>query len=172
LKLIIKLASTNGEIGMVLRQKISEQPFLLSNLAEILEDSCSNQYQLELVMGILAKLAVDMEARREIGSFQVFVTMLVNAFVGRDQPPSTRKVAGEALSMLSMGNARNFSAILEAIGPNFIDLKDMLMYEEYIYVTASLLQNVCALSQEKLSQLGSSKHLSSFLPVVSLLSYH
>ena len=168
LKLIIKLASTNGEIGMVLRQKISEQPFLLSNLAEILEDSCSSQYQLELVMGIIAKLAVDMEARQDIGSFQVFITKLVNAFLGRDQPSSMRKVAGEALSMLSMGNSRNFSAILEAIGPNFIDLKDMLMYEEYTYVTASLLQNVCALSQEKLSQLESSKHLSSLLPVVSL----
>ena len=114
LKLIIKLASTNGEIGMVLRQKISEQPFLLSNLAEILEDSCSSQYQLELVMGIIAKLAVDMEARQEIGSYQVFITKLVNAFLGRDQPSSMRKVAGEALSMLSMGNAKNFSAILEA----------------------------------------------------------
>ena len=65
-------------------------------------------------MGIIAKLAVDMEARQEIGSYQVFITKLVNAFLGRDQPSSMRKVAGEALSMLSMGNAKNFSAILEA----------------------------------------------------------
>ncbi|TKW28475.1 hypothetical protein SEVIR_3G325600v4 [Setaria viridis] len=166
LKLIKKLASTNGEIGIVLRQKISEQPLILSNFAEVLEDSCSSKDQMELVLEILAKLAIDMEAREDIFSFQVFITKLVNAFLGREQQPSVRNVAGEALSLLSMGNASKFSAILEAIGPNFIDLKDMLLHDEYTYVTASLLQNVCAQSLEKLSQAGSSGDLSSFLPVV------
>ncbi|OEL21357.1 hypothetical protein BAE44_0017625 [Dichanthelium oligosanthes] len=165
LKLIIKLASTKGETGMVLRQKISEQPFLLSNLTEVLEDSCSSQEQLELVIGILAKLAVDTEARQEIGSFQVIITKLVHAFLDQNQLSSLRKVAGEALLMLSMGNARNLSSILEAVGHNFINLKDMLHDNEYTYVTASLLQNMCAQSVEKLSQVGSSEHLSSLLPV-------
>ncbi|CAL4899534.1 unnamed protein product [Urochloa decumbens] len=166
LKLTIKLASTNGEIGIVLRQKISEQPFLLINLGEVLENNCSSQHQLELVMGILAKLAIDMEAREDIGSSKVFVTKLVNAFLGHDQPPSIRKLAGEALSVLSMGNAVNFCAALQEIGPNLIHLKDMLRDDTYTYVTASFLQNVCARSVEKLSQVGSSDHLPSFLPVV------
>ncbi|CAN6333862.1 unnamed protein product [Urochloa humidicola] len=166
LKLIIKLAGTSGEIGIVLRQKISEQPLLLNNLAEVLENMCSNQYQQELVIGILAKLAVSMEAREDIGSFKVFTTKLVNAFLGREQPSSMRKVAAEALSMLSMENANNFSAILVEIGPDIFYLKDMLLDDEYTYVTASLLQNVCARSLEKLSQVGSSEHLSYFVPVI------
>jgi hypothetical protein len=167
LKLIKKLASTNGEIGMVLRQKISEQPLILSNLAEILEDSCSNKDQMELVIEILANLAIDMDASQDILSFQVFITKLVNAFLGRDQQLTVRNVAGEALSLLAIGNPSNLSSILEAIGPNFIYLRDMLFHDEYTYVTASLLQNVCDQSIDKLWQAGISEHLSSFLPVVS-----
>jgi hypothetical protein len=167
LKLIKKLASTNGEIGMVLRQKISEQPLILSNLAEILEDSCSNKDQMELVIEILANLAIDMDASQDILSFQVFITKLVNAFLGRDQQLTVWNVAGEALSLLAIGNPSNLSAILEAIGPNFIYLRDTLLHDEYTYVTASLLQNVCDQSIDKLWQAGISEHLSSFLPVVS-----
>uniref|UniRef100_A0A0E0I514 BLE2 protein n=1 Tax=Oryza nivara TaxID=4536 RepID=A0A0E0I514_ORYNI len=66
LKLLQRLTSIEGEIGITLRYKISKHPFLLRNLAEILGDSSSNQ-ELRLVAGILRNLAIDGDTRQEIG---------------------------------------------------------------------------------------------------------
>ncbi|XP_062182885.1 uncharacterized protein LOC133886990 [Phragmites australis] len=166
LKLVAKLASTEGETGTVLRQKISGQPLLLSNLAEILEDSSGRSEQWKPTMVILSKLAVDEEISQEIGSFQVIIPKLVHAFLGTDEH-SLQMVAAEALSNLSMENTSNCLAILEETGYELIwRLKNMLLNDEYTYIAASLLQNLCAHSRDKLRHQGSSEHLSFALQVV------
>ncbi|KAB8106617.1 hypothetical protein EE612_041038 [Oryza sativa] len=86
LRVLRILASIGGETGITLRHKISEDPFLLDNLAEILEDSRSNQDQelREMTIDILTKLAMDESTRKEIGSIQVIVQKLMFAFVAQD----------------------------------------------------------------------------------------
>ncbi|CAL4962614.1 unnamed protein product [Urochloa decumbens] len=174
LKLITKLVSTKGEIGLALRQKISEQPFLLSNLAEILEDS-RNGIDQQLTMVILSKLALDDETSHEIGSFQLFIPKLMQAFLGRYESvnkyydSSLEMVAGEALSNLSIKNSANCLYILDDTRYDLIDnLKDMIQNDECAYFAATLLQNLCAHSRDKLQHLGSSKCFSSALQVVLL----
>ncbi|CAL4955827.1 unnamed protein product [Urochloa decumbens] len=174
LKLIAKLVSANGEIGLALRQKISEQPFLLSNLAEILEDS-RNGIDQQLTMVILSKLALDDETSHEIGRFQLFIPKLMQAFLGRYESinkyynSSLQMVAGEALSNLSMENSANCLSILDETRYDLIDnLKDMIQNDEYAYFAATLLQNLCAHSRDKLQHLGSSECFSSALQVVLL----
>uniref|UniRef100_A0A0A8ZPU9 Uncharacterized protein n=1 Tax=Arundo donax TaxID=35708 RepID=A0A0A8ZPU9_ARUDO len=157
LKLVAKLASTNEEIGTTLRRKILEQPFLLSNLVAILEDSSNHLEQWELAVIIIAKLAIDEKTSHEIGSFQLIIPKLMQAFLGRQKPSNTyydrsvRMVAGEALSKLSMENSGYCLAILEEKGYNLLeDLTNMLQEDEYTYVAASLIWSLCVHSSNKL----------------------
>ncbi|WVZ92162.1 hypothetical protein U9M48_038249 [Paspalum notatum var. saurae] len=89
--------------------------------------------------------------------------MALVALVGG--PPlhqSLRIAAGEALVNLTIESSANCLAILEEPGYELIkDLKNMLCEDECIYVTASLLQNVCAHSANKLRHQGAGNHLSS-----------
>ncbi|CAO2165559.1 unnamed protein product [Urochloa humidicola] len=77
-------------------------------------------------------------------------------------------VAGEALANLALWGTANCSAILEEPGYEVIkDLKSMLCEDEYRYVAASLLQNLCAHCRVKLrSHPDASEHLPSALTIV------
>ncbi|TVU35912.1 hypothetical protein EJB05_17819, partial [Eragrostis curvula] len=173
LHLVRRLASTRGEIGATVRQKLWESPLLLDTLAGILEDSRSSAEVWTSTMDIIAKLALDEDARQEIGSTQVIIGKLRHSFLGRDEPndQSLRMAAGEALSNLTMESTANCSAFLEEQGYELIkSLKGMLCEDEcriYIYLAASLLQNLCAHSRDKLMRHpGASEHLRSTLPAV------
>ncbi|KAE8779822.1 hypothetical protein D1007_47046 [Hordeum vulgare] len=78
LKVLRRLASIEGRFGVKLRHEISEHPFLLRNLAGILDDngSCSQQLK-ELAAEILRDLAMDGNTRQEIGHFQAIISRLV-----------------------------------------------------------------------------------------------
>ncbi|TVU06708.1 hypothetical protein EJB05_49936, partial [Eragrostis curvula] len=173
LHLVRRLASIGGKFGVTVRQKLWENPILIDNLAGILEDSRSSPEVRTPTMDIIAKLALDGDARKEIGSTQVIICKLVHAFLCRDEPydQSLRMAAGEALANLTMESTANCSAILEEPGYELVkSLKDMLCKDEcriYIYVAASLLQNLYAHSRDKLmSHPGSKEHLRSALPAV------
>uniref|UniRef100_A0A0A8XST5 Uncharacterized protein n=1 Tax=Arundo donax TaxID=35708 RepID=A0A0A8XST5_ARUDO len=141
LKLVAKLVSTEGEVGMELRRKISDQPFLMSNFVEILEDTDTTQRK--LVMGILAKVALSEEMREEIGSFQVFIPKLISAFL--DVDCSMRMEACATLSILSMNNANNCAAMWKERGCDlFEELMYMLQHDDYLYVASIALQNLCS----------------------------
>ncbi|GJM93896.1 hypothetical protein PR202_ga10489 [Eleusine coracana subsp. coracana] len=56
LKLIAKLASTEGEMGMTIRKKILCQDLFLSNLVEILIDNDNHSEQWKLVMVVITKI--------------------------------------------------------------------------------------------------------------------
>jgi hypothetical protein len=81
LKLLRRLSSTEGKFGVTLRQEIAEHPFLLSNLAEILDDSGSSQQLRELTAELLRNLAVDGNIKEEIGHIRVIISRLMHAFL-------------------------------------------------------------------------------------------
>uniref|UniRef100_J3MNK9 BLE2 protein n=1 Tax=Oryza brachyantha TaxID=4533 RepID=J3MNK9_ORYBR len=76
LKVLRRPTNIGGETGITLRRKISEDPFLLGNLAEILEDSSSSSQELrELTTDILIKLAMD-ETTKDTSNAECLVTYL------------------------------------------------------------------------------------------------
>uniref|UniRef100_A0A0E0I509 BLE2 protein n=1 Tax=Oryza nivara TaxID=4536 RepID=A0A0E0I509_ORYNI len=144
LKVLQRLTSIEGEIGITLRYKISKHPFLLRNLAEILGDSSSSNQELRrIVAGILRNLAIDRDTRQEIGRMQILITTLMKAFLdfkglySSDVDCLLPKVAGQALE------------------PDFIHkLKTMILIhdDKYTYVAASLLRNMCLHAQHELTE--------------------
>ncbi|RLN24859.1 hypothetical protein C2845_PM07G15920 [Panicum miliaceum] len=159
----------------MLRQELQSSPFLLSNLAAILEDTRSNPQLWKPAMDIIAKLALDKRAGKEIGRTQVITGELMHAFLARcgpaninDDDQSLPMVAGEALANLAMWGAANCSAILEEPGYEVIkDLNSMLCEDEFRDVAASLMQDLCAHCRVKLmSHPDASEHLSSALTTV------
>lgn len=171
LDLVRRLATTGRNI---VRHELWESPFLLSNLACVLEDSRSSPEVWKPAIDIIATMALDEGERQGIGRVQVIIRFLVGVFIiGRDGPTtycqSLRAAAGEALSNLAIESPANCLAILEA-RPEYElveRLKDMLGNDEYRCAAASLLGN-CSMIWGRLSDPGVSNHLSSALPVVSL----
>uniref|UniRef100_A0A0D3GUE6 BLE2 protein n=1 Tax=Oryza barthii TaxID=65489 RepID=A0A0D3GUE6_9ORYZ len=158
LKLLTKLSNTGGEIGITLRQKMSDHPFLLRNLAEILGDIEGSQEHKKLAAEILRNLADDGNTSQEIGSTRVIISRLIQAFLAQHPPSNTNSdrslqiTAGQALAMLAMESINNCSAMLKEPGYSFIrELTAMIQDDRYKYVAASLLQNLCLHAQSKLS---------------------
>jgi hypothetical protein len=172
LNFVRQLAITGEELGASLRQELQKNLFLLDNLAGILEDTRSNSQQWKPTMDIIAKLALVQSAGKEIGRTKAIIGKLVNAFFGQPaNDHSLSKVAGEALVNISLWGTANCKAILgERPGYEVIqDIKSMLGEDEYRYVAASLLQNLCAHCRTELTgHPDASEHLSSALTIVSL----
>ncbi|XP_039837377.1 uncharacterized protein LOC120698004 isoform X2 [Panicum virgatum] len=159
LQLLHRLTSIKGEIGITLRHKVSKHAFVLRNLAKILEDCRSSQESRKLVAGILRNLAVDGNARQEIGCIQVIITRLMQEFLSLGRPSVThadhvlRKVAGQALAMLAMESAHNSSVILNETGHVFIkELTTMIHDDRYRSVAASLLRSLCLHARPDLNE--------------------
>uniref|UniRef100_A0A0D9X2B9 BLE2 protein n=1 Tax=Leersia perrieri TaxID=77586 RepID=A0A0D9X2B9_9ORYZ len=159
LKVLQRLTSIEGEIGIALRHKISKHPFMLRNLVEILGDNNSNQELKKLAAGIIRNLAIDRDTRQEIGHMQVLIDKLMKAFLNSNGPSSTNadcllpKVAGQALAMLASENMHNCLLMLKE--PKFINkLKNMIIIhdDKYIYVAASLLRYMCLNAQPELTE--------------------
>uniref|UniRef100_A0A0E0ANN0 BLE2 protein n=1 Tax=Oryza glumipatula TaxID=40148 RepID=A0A0E0ANN0_9ORYZ len=173
LKVLQRLTSIEGEIGITLRHKISKHPFLLRSLAEILGDNSITPELRKLVAEILRNLAIDRDARQEIGQIQVLITRLMKAFLNCNGPSSTNadcllpKVAGQALAMLASENVDN--CLVMSKEPEFINkLRNMILIHDdnkYIYVAASLLRNLCMHAQPELME-SDLKGLSHILPAV------
>jgi hypothetical protein len=150
LVLVAKLASVDWKSGVTLRKELSENPFLLSKLAEILANNCSGPEQWKPTMDIIAKLAMNEETRQEIGGIQVIISKLMHVFLGRDEPsnrydPSLRTAAGQALAMLVMESAGNCSAILEEpVYNTILDLNQMLIDYENEYLVVTIMQSLWA----------------------------
>ncbi|CAD6264752.1 unnamed protein product [Miscanthus lutarioriparius] len=173
LNFVSRLASTGENIGVTLRQELCKNFFLLNNLECVLEDSRSSPELMKLMIDILTKLALDEDARKEIGCCKMIVWKLMHVFIGKDgstnayNDQSLRMAAGEALANLTTESPANCLVILEVTGYEIIkDLKNMLCEDEYIYVPASLLQNICAHAKDKLLHQDVSNHLSSAFPMV------
>ncbi|PUZ75124.1 hypothetical protein GQ55_1G124100 [Panicum hallii var. hallii] len=159
LQLLHRLTSINGEIGIMLRHKVSKHAFLLRNLTKILKDCTSSQESRKLVAGILRNLAVDGNTRQEIGCIQVVITRLMQEFLSLGRPLAThadhvlQKVAGQALAMLAMESVHNSSVILNETGHVFIkELTTMIHDDRYRCVAASLLRSMCLHARPELDE--------------------
>jgi hypothetical protein len=175
LKLLTRLSNTGGEIGITLRQKMSDHPFLLRNLAEILGDTEGSQEHKKLAAEILRNLAINGNSREEIGSIRVIISRLIQAFLAQHPSSNTYSdrslqiTAGQALAMLAMESVNNCSAMLKEPGYSFIrELTAMIRDDIHKYMAASLLQNLCLHAQSKLSS-SDLTELSHSLRKVSLL---
>ncbi|WVZ92158.1 hypothetical protein U9M48_038245 [Paspalum notatum var. saurae] len=174
LNFVRRLAITGESIGVELRQELCKNPFLLNNLECVLEDSRSSPELIKLLIDILTKLALDEDARKEIGSSKVTICKLVHTFIGRDGDGPTnsyydellRMAAGEALANLTIESPANCLAVLEESSYELIkDLKNMLCEDEHRYIAASLLQNICAHSKDKLRHQGTGDLLTFAFPI-------
>uniref|UniRef100_A0A0D9X2B2 BLE2 protein n=1 Tax=Leersia perrieri TaxID=77586 RepID=A0A0D9X2B2_9ORYZ len=159
LKVLQRLTSIGGEIGIALRYKISKHPFLLRNLAEILGDDINGEELRKLVAVILRNLAINVDTRQEIGHMQVLITRLTKAFLNFYRISSTNvdsllpKFAGQALAILAIDNVHNCLVMLKE--PEFIHkLKSMIFIhnEKYTYVAASLLCSMCQHARAKITE--------------------
>ncbi|XBI04558.1 hypothetical protein VPH35_132834 [Triticum aestivum] len=171
LKLVEKLASVKGEVGIKLRQKISENSFLIGDLAEILENEGNSSYlvQSKLVIDIITKITTDTKTRQEIGTVQVIIDKLVQQFIGEEESSNPLQAeAGEALAMLAIDSPDNCSAILDKTDFELIgDLANKLQGGTHMCPAASLLRSLCKNSRQLvLRHEGSNNHLPSTLTVV------
>lgn len=175
LKLLRRLSSTVGEIGIELRHKIAEHPVLLSNLAEILDDRFSGQEPKTTAAAIIRNLATDTRTSQEIGHIKVIISRLTDAFFSRDNdaPSSTssdgslQKAAGQALAVLTMESDDICAAMLmEPVGV-IGELTNMICENMHKYVAATLLRNLLLRIQPELSNSDLRELLCSALPKVS-----
>ncbi|WVZ66868.1 hypothetical protein U9M48_016031 [Paspalum notatum var. saurae] len=159
LKLFQRLTSTDGEIGVTLRHTVSNHPFLLRNLSEILGDMTSCHEPRKLAAEVLRNLAVDDNTRQKIGRVQRIIARLMQAFLAPDLSSCTdgdrllSKVAGQALAMMAMGNADNCRAMLRETGYSFIEkLADMIIrFDSHRCVAASLLRSMRMHARDELA---------------------
>ena len=180
LKVLTRLSSIEGMFGVQLRHKILENPFLLPNLAEILDEneSCNQQLR-ELAAEILRNLAMDESRREAIGHFHAVTSRLVHAFLSQDAAPSVtdsdkslQHIAGQTLAVLTMEGPGNCLAISAEAGYALIkELTTMIHVDRHKYTAASLLQNICVHTQSMLSK-ADLNELSHILPQVPTLQLH
>ncbi|XP_037476047.1 uncharacterized protein LOC119353532 [Triticum dicoccoides] len=150
LELLRRFSSTKGEFGVILRQKISENLFLLNHLADILDDSGSSHELRELTSELLRNLAMEGNIKDEIGHIRVIISRLMHAFLSQDALSSTdsdqrlRMKSGQALAVLAMESANNCLVMLAEPGYVFIkELTVMIHGGRYRYIASSLLRNMC-----------------------------
>ncbi|WVZ92160.1 hypothetical protein U9M48_038247 [Paspalum notatum var. saurae] len=89
LNFVMRIAITGENIGVALRQELCKSPFLLDNLECVLEDSRSSPELMKLVIDILTKLALEEDARKEIGSSKMTISKLMHTFIGRVELTNT-----------------------------------------------------------------------------------
>jgi len=173
LKVLYRLISVEGEVGITLRHNVCKNPFLLRNLAEILGDSMRSQELRILVAGILRNLAIDVKTRQAIGHIKVIITRLMTAFVTPDGPSSTesdwllRKVSGQALAILAMDSVKNYLVMLRETRHVFVkELTAIIHVDRYRFVAASLLRSMCLHARPELKE-SDLKELSYILREVS-----
>ncbi|VAH43084.1 unnamed protein product [Triticum turgidum subsp. durum] len=157
LKLLARLSSTKGKFGVTLRQNITEHPFILSNLAEILDNRGSSHELRELTTELLRNLAMEENVKEEIGQIPVIISRLMDAFLSQGTPSSAdsdhllRMISGQALAVLAMESANNCLIMLAEPGYMFIkELTLMIHSDKYRYVASSLLRNMCVHARSEL----------------------
>ncbi|CAL4996680.1 unnamed protein product [Urochloa decumbens] len=169
LMFVRRLAINGGKISTRFRKELSESPFFLDSLENILNLEDCREELWEPVMDIIAVLALNKDARQEIGSIQSIFPKLIRAFL-MPEDYSLRMAAGKALANLTIMSTDNCWAILLADPEHeFIkNLVSMLEDKYCVHVAADLLHNLCANSREKLMEkkFGANVHLESSLQKV------
>uniref|UniRef100_A0A0E0LP62 Uncharacterized protein n=1 Tax=Oryza punctata TaxID=4537 RepID=A0A0E0LP62_ORYPU len=152
LRVLRALVGTKGKLGVTLRQQILEHPFLLRNLAEILDDSGSNHELRVLAAEIIKHLSMEKNTSEDIGQFRVIISSFMRAFLSQDSNHLLRKITGQALAMLAMESANNCLVMLMEPGFVFVkELTTMIHDDRYKYTAASLLRSLCEHARPELN---------------------
>lgn len=141
LSVLRRLAGALGEQGIMIRQVILRNVFLLSNIREILQGGPNGLKM--LVIDIVDGFALDSEARNH-GALPKIITELLNIFC--EAPKGEFRLAtGKALARLTVESRVNCNAILKAY--NFEGLRDMLFNdpeEAHRVNVGNIMKNLCA----------------------------
>lgn len=116
LQLVKILASTTGETGTMLRKEIAEIVFTVSNIRKILQHGESHMMLQKLGIEVIISLAMDEEARKQIGNSGGMIRLLLSIFFKlrlTAEQNSVSSEAGEALAMLTLENSTNCDKILK-----------------------------------------------------------
>ncbi|XP_062193541.1 uncharacterized protein LOC133896924 [Phragmites australis] len=161
LRLVKRLASTTGTTGKQLRRELSDNVFTVSNVREVLNqrDGKEQSELHQLAIGLMTNLAMDEEARQEIGGTGGVVKLLVAMFLqGKEvgairQADAVRVEAGEALAMLALESRRNCGLIITACGGGVKRLVEALNDPAIVIGAARILRNLCTYAGEEWQQL-------------------
>ena len=116
LQLVKMLVRTTGSTGKLLRRKVSEIVFTISNIRDILRHGENHPLLQKLSIEILTSLALEEDATVRIGGTGGVLKELFNIFFKQDIPENQIDVtiaAGEALAMLALECKTNCHRILK-----------------------------------------------------------
>ncbi|OAY70670.1 hypothetical protein ACMD2_15135, partial [Ananas comosus] len=116
LKVVMRLVSTAGKTGRLLRKEISDNIFAVINLRDILRYGKCHPALSMLGIEILTGLAMEKAARRKIGSTGQVIELLLSNFLspeGRGEQAKIVVEAGDALAMLTTESKSNCAEILK-----------------------------------------------------------
>ncbi|KAG6494453.1 uncharacterized protein LOC122002988 [Zingiber officinale] len=147
LEVVKMLAGTTGNPGIMLRQQLSEIVFTVSNVREIIRYGERHRELQTLAVEILKSLAMDGDAKDQIGRTgqvtSLLLAIFLNPSVTNEEKP-LRNQAGETLSILALENKNNCNRIADE--PEVLSrLMEALDGGDEIQLNASrILRNLCA----------------------------
>ncbi|KAK8942990.1 hypothetical protein KSP39_PZI008959 [Platanthera zijinensis] len=154
LQVVLILVSSTGETGKTLRREISGIVYSISNVRELLQYGESHLKLQKLGVEILTSMAMDEEARENIGATGSMLRLLLAVFFRptvTDRVASVCSEAGEALAMLVLESRSNCERIYregeEVVGRLVDALKDPVLRVN----AGRILVGLCAYSDPKSS---------------------
>ncbi|XP_074578694.1 uncharacterized protein LOC141835160 [Curcuma longa] len=114
LEVVKMLAGTTGSPGIMLRKELSEIVFTVSNVRDIILHGERHRELQTLAIEILKSLAMDGDAKEQIGRTGQTTSLLLAIFLNpsvTNEEASLRNQAGETLSILALENKNNCNRI-------------------------------------------------------------
>lgn len=148
LQVMSRLVNTPGRSGNKLRSQISNNTDVISSIEQILKCKTCDDKLYILAIKILTKLPMNAASSVGTESRGKFIKTLASIFTDDTKDSSIRKLAGEALAMLSESNAAIF---LKENGDVVRDLRGMLSYvvnNTYRISAAETLKHLCLYYKE------------------------
>ncbi|KAL5206921.1 hypothetical protein ABZP36_035130 [Zizania latifolia] len=126
LQLMSRLVTAPGETGAKLRSQVLNNKDAINTVEKILKcDECNEELCI-LAIKILTQLPMAADA----SSLEKFTNLLVAIFTNKTKDTSMRKMAGEALAMLSDQGESNATIIFKASDTIVKDLTEMLLQDD------------------------------------------
>nr|CAD1833653.1 unnamed protein product [Ananas comosus var. bracteatus] len=146
LKVVMRLVSTAGKTGRLLRKEISDNIFAVINIRDILRYGKNHPALSMLGIEILTGLAMEKAARRKIGSTGQVIELLLSNFLspeGRGEQAKIVVEAGDALAMLTTESKSNCAEILKESEEVVTQIVSLLDEDAFRVSASKLLRNLC-----------------------------
>nr|CAD1833657.1 unnamed protein product [Ananas comosus var. bracteatus] len=146
LKVVMRLVSTAGKTGRLLRKEISDNIFAVINIRDILRYGKYHPALSMLGIEILTGLAMEKAVRRKIGSTGQVIELLLSNFLSPEGRGVQAKVvveAGDALAMLTTESKSNCAEILKGSEEVVTQIVSLLDEDAFRVSASKLLRNLC-----------------------------